>query len=729
VLHSSLHALELPDTVQAVIRARLDRLDREARELLRLAAVVGREFSRGILERTLPEGIRSGMALARLKAAGLIQQRQVVPEPAYRFKHVLTQEVAYSSLLEHQRRELHARVGEALEQLGSETGNHQFDRLAHHFSRAGEWEKAVHYGVRSAERDESLAQFSEALRLLERTQRWLRQLPEGATRHGQLVEILLRQERLCETLGLRGRQQRIIDELLLLLDADADGPKLAEVQVRQGDLFTLLRRFDAAEQALDRALAAYFAMVDSVGERNTLRSLGLLRWHQGRNEEALGAIEQALEIDRQRGTVEAIVGDLSNLASVLKSMGEFDRARVQLEEALDLSERGNARGAAAKPADLHVKRAYILHYLANVYRELGDNAAALEHLHRAVTVSREKRLPIQASFHYTAIAHILLQESRIEDSLHYYREAVGLTRRARFVPGLSQALRILGEVLLGLGRRDEALPPLLEAAGLFGQLKDRATEARIWSNVATIHERDARLAEALAAWGKARALCRKEKHSAGEMEALEGLARVTRRHVAEPSLALEYVREALALARGSSDAPSEGRLRNTIGILEWGQGNYREALRNYTRSLEVYRQLGDDVSAGLMLNSIGVTLQALGRWDDACRSLTEAIELHRRTAQRQLEAHALGALGDVRCELGQIAQAIEAFEHSLQIRTEIGDRRGEGWMLHHLAKARLLLGESEAAFGRLERAERLGNELDDPELTGACEELRSAPPL
>ncbi|HEX2779484.1 MAG TPA: protein kinase, partial [Gemmatimonadaceae bacterium] len=99
----ALDELQVPDTVQAVIRARLDRLHRDTREVLRLASVVGREFTRRILEHTMPDDGRLPNALEALKAAGLVQQTRVVPDAAYRFKHVLTQEVAYDGLLEHRR--------------------------------------------------------------------------------------------------------------------------------------------------------------------------------------------------------------------------------------------------------------------------------------------------------------------------------------------------------------------------------------------------------------------------------------------------------------------------------------------------------------------------------------------------------------------------------------------------------------------------------------------------
>ena len=720
----ALEELHVPDTVQAVIRARLDRLHRDTREVLRLASVVGREFTRRILEHTLSDDGRLPNALEALKAAGLVQQMRVVPDAAYRFKHVLTQEVAYDGLLEHRRRELHGRVGAAIESIHGDRLEEHLGPLAHHFSRAEMWEKAVSYGVQAADRAGVLAQFAEALSTLERARAWLAKLPDGPARRDTLADILLRQERLCETLGLRERQQRIIDELVTLLETVGDRARRAEVYVRQGDLFTLLRQFDLADAALERSLRLRRELGDAVGVRNTLRSLGLLRWHQGRDREALEPVEEALAIDRSLGDLVATVGDLSNLGHVLKGLGDHQRARAHLIEGLELSERivTGATDAAVR-AEVELKQCYLLHILANVSREVGDVDRALEYLERA-RLTAGKRLPIQLSYHYTSLAHLHLQMGRIEEAVELYRAAVELTRQARFVPGLVQSLRMLGEVLLGLGRRADALPQLQEAIALFAQLKDREGEAGVWSRLAATQEQDGSHAEAMAGWAKARALRHQSGDAVGELEALEGLGRATRRHFPEPSLALGYYREAVELAVAIADRRVEGRLRNTIGILEWSRGEYGEALAQYERALEIFRALGDEAGLGLILNSVGATLKALNRLHDARERLREALIVHRRAEQPQLEGHALALLGEISLELDEWSDAISSLEASLAIRRRLGDVRGEGWMLHLLARAHLARDRPDRARESVVSAERAGVACGDSELRAACQQLR-----
>ncbi|MEO8199875.1 MAG: tetratricopeptide repeat protein [Gemmatimonadota bacterium] len=722
VLAGGFDTIKLPDTVQGVIRARLDRLDRGAREVLRVASVVGSEFTRAILEHVMEPGPLP-RALQTLKAAGIIQQMRVVPEPAYRFKHVLTREAAFTSLLEHQRKELHGRVGEAIEALYVHALDEHLARLVEHFSRAEHWPKAVRYALLAAERTGALSQFAESLDILERAQSWLLRMPDEEARRDSLVEILFRQERLCETLGLRSRQQRIIDELVSLLEPSTDAIRLAEAYLRQGDLYTLLRRFEEAESTLTRALDLRLQLHDAIGERNTIRSLGLLRWHQGRDEEALGCIETALSIDRLRGDREAQVGDLANMGNVLKGMGQLARAKEKLEEALTLSTEIEKGTDIAPPTDLSYKHTFILHNLGNVHRELGDDDTALEYLAQARTLTTERRLPIQLSYHLTSTAHIYLQQGKLEESIRFYREAAELTRKAKFAPGLAQALRFLGQILLGLDQRAEALSPLVESAALFAQLREPATEALLWGQIAGLREHCGQLPESLAAWGKARALHVQTGDRSAELTVLEGLARVARRCFPEPSFALGYYGEAEELARQLERHAVRGRLRNAMGIIEWERGRYDEARAHYETGLGIFRDQGDRGNAAMMLASLGVTLNAMGRRVEARRYLEEAASLHHQAGDRLAEARALGALADVLRELGEIERAIDCCENSLHLRREFGDRAGEGWMLQRLALLRLAGGSGDEARAFAVEAERIGAELGHEDLVTACRDL------
>jgi tetratricopeptide (TPR) repeat protein len=712
----------LPATVQAVIRARLDRLSLEMRQVLRAASVVGREFTRQLLIRVISDPDRVSRALDGLVGAGLLRQIAVLPEPAFTFRHVLTQEAAYAGLLEHQRADLHALVGHAIEVEYSGQLDERLDRLAQHFSLAENWPKAVHYGLESAERMQRLNQFVEALQMLDRIREWAGALDAPAHRE-TAVEILFRQERLCEGLGLRQRQRQIVDELVVLLESGGDSTRLAEAYLRKGELHTILHEFEDAEASLDHSLRIRREHGDALGERASLRGLGFLHWSQGRYEDALTCGEEALQIDRQHQRVNAIVGDLHNLATVLTSLGDRSRARACLEEALSLSSPASG-GRDPKFLDMWVSRVAVLYSYGNLLAAAGELDHALKYLGRDAEWSRESRNPLHASHFFIAAASIYLQKGLIGECLAAYEQAIELSRQAHFAPQLGKSLLLYAETLMAVERERDAVDALKEAERVYTDLKDRAAQGHVWSHLARAHARLGNFTEAQRSWQQALDLRRELGDAAGEVEALEALGRVARNHL-PASVALRYYEEGIARATAIGDVATAARLHNGAGIVEWTRANHAGALPRFERALKLFRSLGDSAGCGQMMNSIGVALSALGRRTEARQQLVQALAHHRRNADKQLEAYALAALGDVGWDEGLRDDASKWYEQSLLLRVEIGDRRGEGWMLQRLARLHAAAGDRQDAEALLRRATDLSVSCSDEELMEACEQVRA----
>jgi class 3 adenylate cyclase/tetratricopeptide (TPR) repeat protein len=145
-LAAALPTIEIPPTVQAVLAARIDRLSSDDKRLLQQASVVGKDVPLPLLRviAAMPEQDLQ-RSLAHLQAAEFLYETRLFPEPEFTFRHTLTQDVAYGSLLHERRRELHARIVEALEGLYPERLSEHAPRLAHHAFRGEVWPKALTY--------------------------------------------------------------------------------------------------------------------------------------------------------------------------------------------------------------------------------------------------------------------------------------------------------------------------------------------------------------------------------------------------------------------------------------------------------------------------------------------------------------------------------------------------------------------------------------------------------
>ena len=187
-----LSQLRLPPTVQGILAARIDGQQREHKQLLQTLAVIGKESRLGLIRHVVPTAeAQLQRMLADLQAGEFIHEQPAFADINYVFKHALTQEVAYNSLLIEQRKFLHERAGQALESIYAAKLDDQYQNLAHHFQRSGNSSKALQYLRRAAEQAMARSayagardQFNSALELLQAQ-------PDSAERVRNEIEVRL----------------------------------------------------------------------------------------------------------------------------------------------------------------------------------------------------------------------------------------------------------------------------------------------------------------------------------------------------------------------------------------------------------------------------------------------------------------------------------------------------------------------------------------------------------
>ena len=213
--------LPLPDTIEAVLAARIDRLPPEDKRLLQTAAVIGTEVPVPLLQRLagLPEDVLQ-RGLAHLQGREFLYETHLFPEHVYTFKHALTREVAYGSLLHERRRALHRQIVEALEALYPDRLGESAERLAQHALRGEVWEKAVPYCRQAGEKARHRGALREAATSFEQALDALGHLPEHPDTGELAIEL---HHRLGAMLSLVGEHAR---SLALLGEAEARARQL-----------------------------------------------------------------------------------------------------------------------------------------------------------------------------------------------------------------------------------------------------------------------------------------------------------------------------------------------------------------------------------------------------------------------------------------------------------------------------------------------------------------------
>src|SRR5262245_10275292 len=189
-LEKILESTQVPATVQAVLAARIDRLPPDEKHLLQSAAVIGKDVRFELLEAIADqpqEKLR--LSLTRLQAAEFLYETSLFPDLEYTFKHALTHEVAYASLLQERRRVLHGSIVEAIEKHYSDRLSEHVERLSHHSARGELWEKAVHYFHEAGKKASARSANSEAITCFEQALAALNHLPESRRRIEKALDI------------------------------------------------------------------------------------------------------------------------------------------------------------------------------------------------------------------------------------------------------------------------------------------------------------------------------------------------------------------------------------------------------------------------------------------------------------------------------------------------------------------------------------------------------------
>ena len=162
---AQIESIHIPDTIQGVVMARVDRLDEDVKQVLRVASVIGRSFLYRVLKAISDASQRLDDSLLELQQTELIHEKQIAPELEYIFKHALAQEATYESILMQKRRKLHASVAEAIGSLFTDRLEELYGLLAYHYSKAEAWDKALDYLLKAGDQAGRLAADAEALDL------------------------------------------------------------------------------------------------------------------------------------------------------------------------------------------------------------------------------------------------------------------------------------------------------------------------------------------------------------------------------------------------------------------------------------------------------------------------------------------------------------------------------------------------------------------------------------
>jgi class 3 adenylate cyclase/predicted ATPase len=474
-------ALHLPPTVHGVLAARIERLPLAEKALLQTLAVLGNAFPFSLLARIAgqPEEVLCEQ-LAHLRAAAFIYEQPAFPEPVYTFKHALTLEAAYTSLLQEQSRSLHERVVQALAALSPERVEAHYSALAHYYQRRGHHARAVDYLQRAGQQAVQRAAHADGIAHLSAALEVLQTLPEtDERRHQELLLLTTLGPALMATKGEAAPEvAQVYTRAYELGQQAGEGPQLVPVLLG-------LWGFTAGRAEFRRAQALAEHLLGMGQRRNDPTCLlaghattGGTLLFQGDIIHARRHFEQALTAyapqpcDTLTGVYDIAYGMVSHawLGLALVLLGYLDQGRQHGAEALRLAQE------AGQPYNLAAALGWA-GMLCQVRREV---LRTLEQAEALVALAAEQGFTLRVAHGALWRGWALAMQGAVETGLAQMRQALVAWRATGAVLGQSWCLGLLAEVCGHAGHVEEGLQVLTEALACVDTTGEHWWEAELW---------------------------------------------------------------------------------------------------------------------------------------------------------------------------------------------------------------------------------------------------------
>lgn len=336
ILTRALENLHLPDTVQAVINSRFDRLEGGVQETLRLASVIGREFAQRVLERIAQTPEALSKPLEDLKTLELIQQIRVLPEAEYVFKNVLTQAVIYETLLLKRRKELHGLVGQTIESFYTDRLEEHYEALSYHYQNSAHFEKAIQYLELAGDKAANFFSLQEARKQYRAAIELLDPMVKSTEIKGLYIALSLKWAEVSHYVAT--------EEHLKILEISLDFAKDLQDETRLAKITYWIGRMNYSLGKMVQALTNYERCIEMAEKLDDEEMLALPYNVIGRacmftSEYAKGIdyLEKGIPMIERLGNIVEVTYSMGVLGLIHGFLGNFEKAITLVDEALKMS--------------------------------------------------------------------------------------------------------------------------------------------------------------------------------------------------------------------------------------------------------------------------------------------------------------------------------------------------------------------------------------------------------
>ncbi|KPK24898.1 MAG: hypothetical protein AMK69_15510 [Nitrospira bacterium SG8_3] len=541
----------IPSTIQDMLMARVDSLSDGAKEVLQTGSVVEREFNYELMKQLMALPDQELLSrLSALKESELLYERGIFPQSTYVFKHALTREVVYSSLLQKRRAGIHKAIGKSIETLYPDRLEEFFEMLAYHSFRGEDWQRALKYNRQAGLKALSFSAYEEAQSYFEKALESLNKLSRT--------------------------RERILQEIDLRFNTRAA-------------LFPLGRHDEWAEY-----VQAAEPLAKEVGDKarlaNCYNYLSTHLWTRGRHKEAIRLCEEGLGLAESAGDFSVHISTMFHLGIPLLYTGEYER-QVKLHR--EVAERLSGptvferHGLAGLPSVL--ARGLLSWGLA----ELGKFQEAEERALQGVKIAEQGNNLFSTTFVYAWLGTVYLLRGALDRAIESLEKALAMCREADVLAAFSFTAASFGHAQSLLGHPDHAVPILQEAVRPQEASFSPVSSGYPLTALAEVYRLKGDTKEAIRNAEEALSIFSQREERGFAAWALYYMAKIKSEDKSEQiQHAIQTYRQAMEQARGLGMRPLVAHNHLGLGQVYIKKGEPRKARSELMAAIDLYRSMG-----------------------------------------------------------------------------------------------------------------------------------------
>ncbi len=440
-LSKDVYQLTIPSTIQDVIMARVDSLPEMAKEVLQTGSVIEREFSYSLINRVTGLSEKELLSnLSVLKDSELLYERGIYPQSTYVFKHALTREVVYDSILAKKKKKLHEEIGVAIEDLNQDNLSEHFEVLSEHYSLSEDYLKSAEFSRLAGRKAEKAASLNDAIAYTKKRVTSLERLPQSEDVQHQIIDARTALGLYMFQLFYFVEAKEAIDPIIELTLRSGYKKRISQIHAVLGTYSQWIEEdFPKAFEYLEAALKISSEVSDNVGQFFANQWLGFSHSFCCGFEKALHHFEEALAINVAAKNIWGTSVVKSSLSHrVYNQWGAIELGHKTSREALKIAEESGDIYSEAVAFTSHGFSCYQRRYLEEGKQHLLKGIELTEKINFFI-------LNAQAHFYLGNIYSELLDYQKAG---HHYEEAIGILEHIRCLPSMVN----LGKICLALTR-------------------------------------------------------------------------------------------------------------------------------------------------------------------------------------------------------------------------------------------------------------------------------------